>query len=209
MRQPGRMSVRCGGLRLLPVLLAGVLLARVLLLPAGSAAAASGSAAAASGSRPAAVRPGLAAADLLSDTSYTAPVAVPLRVLRPFQPPPTPYSAGHRGVDLGTPPHGEVLAAGAGRVTFAGMVAGRGVVVIAHADGIRTEYEPVRPLVAAGQAVARGQPIGRVSGQHGSCPPGRCLHWGARRGEAYFDPLLLLRPLGPVRLLPWRDDAAR
>jgi murein DD-endopeptidase MepM/ murein hydrolase activator NlpD len=145
----------------------------------------------------------LAAARGPSDTSYTAPTAGPLRVLRPFQPPPTPYSPGHRGVDLGTPLRGEVLAAGAGRVTFAGTVAGRGVVVIAHPDGIHTEYEPVRAFVAAGQAVARGQPIGQVSGQHGVWPPGRCLHWGARRGEVYLDPLLLLRPLGPVRLLPW------
>jgi murein DD-endopeptidase MepM/ murein hydrolase activator NlpD len=178
------------------VLVAGVLVAGVLLLPAGSAAALTRA-------RPAAVQPGLAAADAASDASFTAPMAGPLQVLRPFEPPPTPYSAGHRGVDLRTPLGGEVLAAGAGRVTFVGMVAGRGVVVIAHADGIRTEYEPVRPLIAAGQAVARGQPLGRVLGQHGAWPPGRCLHWGARRGEVYFDPLLLLLPLGPVRLLPW------
>jgi murein DD-endopeptidase MepM/ murein hydrolase activator NlpD len=138
-----------------------------------------------------------------SDMSYMAPIAGPLRVLRPFQPPPTPYSAGHRGVDLAAPLRAEVLAAGAGQVTFAGTIAGRGVVVIAHPDGIRTEYEPVRALVAVGQVVARRQPIGQVSGQHGAWPPGRCLHWGARRGEVYLDPLLLLRPLGPVRLLPW------
>jgi murein DD-endopeptidase MepM/ murein hydrolase activator NlpD len=185
------MTVRCGA-RLLLALLAGV-----LSVPAGSAAAVTQE-------RPAAVRPGLAAAHVAPGASYAAPIAGPLHVLRPFEPPPTPYSAGHRGVDLRAPLRGLVLAAGAGQVTFAGMVAGRGVVVIAHADGIRTEYEPVRPLVAAGQAVARGQPIGRVSGQHGGWPPGQCLHWGARRGEVYFDPLLLLRPLGPVRLLPWR-----
>jgi murein DD-endopeptidase MepM/ murein hydrolase activator NlpD len=189
-REPDRMTVRCGG-RALRLVLAGV-----LLLPAGSAAAVTGPRPAAAQSRP-------AAAPAASDTSYTAPIAGPLRVLRPFQPPPTPYSAGHRGLDLEAPLHAEVLAAGAGQVTFAGMVAGRGVVVIAHPDGIRTEYEPVRALVAPGQAVARGQPIARVSGQHGAWPPGRCLHWGARRGEVYLDPLLLLRPLGPVRLLPW------
>ncbi len=88
-------------------------------------------------------------------------------------------------------------------MTFAGQVAGRGLVVIAHADGVRTEYEPVRPLVPAGSAVAAGEPIGVVHGKHGRCQVDRCLHWGARRGEAYFDPMLLLRPLGPVRLLPW------
>jgi murein DD-endopeptidase MepM/ murein hydrolase activator NlpD len=187
-RQPGRMTVRYGG-RVLRLLLAGV-----LLLPAASAAAVTRT-------RPVATQ-GLAAR-AASDRSYTAPIAGPLRLLRPFEPPPTPYAAGHRGVDLGTALGAEVLAAASGRVTFAGSVAGRGVVVIAHPDGIHTEYEPVHAWVAAGQAVARGQPIGRVSGQHGAWPPGRCLHWGARRGDVYLDPLLLLHRLGPVRLLPW------
>lgn len=134
---------------------------------------------------------------------YTPPIAGPLHVLRPFEPPPTPYAAGHRGVDLAAPLGGAVLAAADGRITFAGRVAGRGVVVIMHPDGIRTEYEPVTPLVAAGQVVVRGQPVARLSGQHDRWPPGRCLHWGARRGDTYLDPMLLLRPLGPVRLLPW------
>ena len=137
-----------------------------------------------------------------SPSRYSAPVT-PVHVLRRFQPPPTPYSAGHRGVDLATPAGGLVRAAGAGRVSFAGPVAGRGVVVIAHPDGVRSEYEPITPTVRAGAAVARGQPIGHVRGAHGSCPVDRCLHWGARRDGVYFDPLTLLQALGPVRLLPW------
>jgi murein DD-endopeptidase MepM/ murein hydrolase activator NlpD len=133
---------------------------------------------------------------------YSPPVQ-PVRVVRAFEPPPGPYAAGHRGVDLATVPGERVSAAAAGTVAFAGTVAGRGLVVVAHADGIRTEYEPITPLVRAGQVVARGQPVGRVAGTHGACPPGGCLHWGARRGDRYLDPLALLRPLGPVRLLPW------
>jgi murein DD-endopeptidase MepM/ murein hydrolase activator NlpD len=134
--------------------------------------------------------------------SYSPPVT-PIDVLRRFEPPPSPYAAGHRGVDLATTAGAVIDAAGAGRVSFAGQVAGRGVVVIVHADGVSTEYEPVTPTVGAGAVVARGQPIGRVHGAHGSFPTDRCLHWGARRDGAYFDPLTLLRPLGPVRLLPW------
>jgi murein DD-endopeptidase MepM/ murein hydrolase activator NlpD len=140
----------------------------------------------------------------LADARYRAPLPGPIVVLRRFEPPPTPYSPGHRGVDLGASRASLVLAASAGRVSFAGRVAGRGVVVIAHGDGIRTEYEPVLPLVSAGQVVTGGQPIGRVHGTHDGQPPDRCLHWGARRGSDYIDPLLMLRPLGPVRLLPWR-----
>jgi murein DD-endopeptidase MepM/ murein hydrolase activator NlpD len=138
-----------------------------------------------------------------SALGYRAPLAGQLQVLRPFEPPPTPYAAGHRGVDLDAPAAAWVLAAGAGRVTFAGQVAGRGVVVIAHPDGVRTEYEPVAPSVTPGQAIAQGERIGRLDGQHDQWPPGRSLHWGARRGAQYLDPLDLLHPLGPVRLLPW------
>lgn len=135
---------------------------------------------------------------------YSAPLPTPLRVVRGFEPPPSPFAAGHRGVDLAANPGDLVLAAASGRVTFAGPVAGRGVVVLQHPDGVSTEYEPVHPLVPAGQVVARGEPVGRLHGRHGTCPIDRCLHWGARRTGGYFDPTTLLRPLGPVRLLPWR-----
>ncbi len=100
-----------------------------------------------------------------------------------------------------------VLAAGAGTVVFAGQVAGRGVVSVEHAGGLRTTYEPVSPTVTAGDLVARGRPIGTVQAGHPGCPVLACLHWGARRGMDYLDPLRLLM-LGQVRLLPWADPAA-
>jgi murein DD-endopeptidase MepM/ murein hydrolase activator NlpD len=137
--------------------------------------------------------------------AYVAPVAH-VSVVRPFEAPATPFGPGHRGVDLATRPGEAVHAAGAGVVSFAGSVAGRGVVVVQHPDGVSTEYEPLAPAVARGQRVRTGAVIGHVQGRHGSCAPGGCLHWGARRGGEYFDALLLLRPLGPVRLLPWRPD---
>jgi murein DD-endopeptidase MepM/ murein hydrolase activator NlpD len=98
-----------------------------------------------------------------------------------------------------------VRAAGDGVVRFAGRVAARRVLVIAHPDGISTEYEPVRPLVPTGTAVRRGQVIAVIAGRHGGCA-GSCLHWGAKHGGSYLDPLGLLRPLGPVALLPWPRD---
>lgn len=129
-------------------------------------------------------------------------------VSRPFQPPPTPYAAGHRGVDLPGFPGGAVLSAGAGVVAFAGLVAGRPVVSVEHAGGLRTTYEPVQPLVAAGQLVARGSPVGLLVGGHPGCPAEACLHWGLRRGKAYLDPQLVLGP-PRVRLLPWGWSAVR
>ena len=131
------------------------------------------------------------------------PLAGTPAVTRPFQPPPTPYAAGHRGVDLAGAGGAPVLAAGAGTVAFAGMVAGRPVVSVDHPSGLRTTYEPVQPGVAAGQPVSRGSPLGLLLAGHDGCPAGACLHWGLRRGDTYLDPLSLLRP-PRVRLLPWR-----
>lgn len=137
--------------------------------------------------------------------TYVTPVPAPVRVVRPFDQPSSPYGPGHRGVDLATQPGETIRAAADATVQFAGSVAGRGVVVLAHPDGVTTEYEPVRPSVRVGEPVARGQPIAVIDGSHGRCAPDGCLHWGARRAGEYFDPLSLLRPLGPVRLLPWTD----
>lgn len=129
------------------------------------------------------------------------PLAGDLAVTRPFDRLPHPYAAGHRGADLQGPPHDPVLAAGNGVVVFAGMVAGRPVVSIDHAGGLRTTYEPVDPSVRAGQHLARGSPIGSLASGHAGCPVTACLHWGLRRDETYLDPLTLLRP-PRVRLLP-------
>lgn len=133
--------------------------------------------------------------------AYRLPLAGSPGMLVAFRAPKTVYGAGHRGVDLAAVRGTGVLAAGAAIVRFAGPVAGRGVIVLRHPDGTATEYEPVSSSVRIGQAVAAGQEIGSVSGAHSACAPATCLHWGARRGGAYFDPMLLLRPLGVVRLL--------
>lgn len=126
-------------------------------------------------------------------------------MVRPFRAPPTPWSPGHRGVDLGAGVGQPVLTTGDGVVAFAGSVAGRGVVTVGHAGGLRTTYEPVAPAVRAGQAVVRGQRIGVLSSARGHCAPSGCLHWGLRRGTDYLDPLQLLVPAEPPVLKPLWD----
>jgi murein DD-endopeptidase MepM/ murein hydrolase activator NlpD len=134
--------------------------------------------------------------------AWAWPLAGTPVVVRPFQPPVTRFGPGHRGVDLAGTPGATVLAAGPGVVSFAGYVAGVGVVSISHAGGLRTTYEPVAPSVVAGTTVTLAEPIGRLLSGHGDCGPGRwCLHWGLLQRGVYRDPLTLVRR-GPVRLLP-------
>lgn len=133
-------------------------------------------------------------------------------VVRGFHPPAFRYGPGHRGVDLATVAGAPVLAAGAGTVVFAGMVAGHGVVSVSHEGDLRTTYEPVSATVVAGQRVAKGERIGTAQPGHDGCPVPVCLHWGAFRSSAvvsdpgdfereYVDPLRLLAG-ARVRLLP-------
>jgi murein DD-endopeptidase MepM/ murein hydrolase activator NlpD len=127
-------------------------------------------------------------------------------VVRRFDPPDRPYGPGHRGVDLAAGPGTPVLAAGPGVIGYAGVLAGRGVLTVLHAGGLRTTYEPVRPTVTVGTRVAAGAVVGRLAAGHVGCPRAACLHWGLRRGDTYLDPLSLISA-GPVRLLPLSGTA--
>lgn len=126
-------------------------------------------------------------------------------VLRTFAAPSPDWNRGHRGVDLAGSPGQVVHAAAAGTVVFAGMLADRQVVSIAHPGGLRTSYEPVQPGVRAGQVVAAGTALGELMAGHPGCGVSACLHWGAMWGSAsraeYVDPLGLVVTT-PVRLKP-------
>lgn len=130
-------------------------------------------------------------------------------VLHGWEPPPTPWAAGHRGVDLAASDGSIVKAATPGQVAFAGTVAGRGVLTIEVSRSghppLRTTYEPVRATSHEGQHVTAGQPVGVLEGGPYHCRA-PCLHWGLRRGSTYLNPLSLLPPTalrnGHSRLLP-------
>jgi murein DD-endopeptidase MepM/ murein hydrolase activator NlpD len=126
-------------------------------------------------------------------------------VLRMFDAPSPNWNRGHRGVDLAGTPGQPVYAAAAGTVVFAGELAGRTLVSVAHPGGLRTSYEPVQPSVRVGQLVDAGAVIGRLAAGHDGCAAAACLHWGAMWGAAsradYIDPLGLLAST-PIRLKP-------
>ncbi|CAM5679024.1 M23 family metallopeptidase [Streptomyces violaceorubidus] len=136
------------------------------------------------------------------------PVGTRPTVLRGWEPPATPYGPGHRGVDLAADGGAPVRTVAAGRVSFAGPVAGRGVVSVeltgTGEPPLRTTYAPVRATVRKGDQVAAGEPLGTVEPTGAHCTA--CLHWGLLRGEVYLNPLSLLPPwllnAGPSRLLP-------
>ena len=126
-------------------------------------------------------------------------------VVRGFDAPSPNWNPGHRGVDLAGRPGQPVYAAGGATVVFAGLLAGRPVVSLAHPGGLHTSYEPVRAAVHVGQLVTARTVIGELLAGHPGCPVAACLHWGAMWGPAsgadYVDPLGLLKAT-PVRLKP-------
>ncbi len=139
--------------------------------------------------------------DRLADSvsvDYHWPSGSEVPVLRRFKVGRANWNAGHRGVDLALAAGNSVRAAADGVVVYSGKLNDRELVSIEHADGIRTTYEPIIPMVKRGARVSQGDVIGEVEGTH--CAPFSCLHWGAKRNSAdYLDPLSLLRA-APIRL---------
>lgn len=85
-----------------------------------------------------------------------------------------------------------MLAPTDGVVTFVGVVAGRGVLVVEHAGGLRSTFEPVDAVLPFGAVVRGGDPLATVATAAGHCAPTTCLHWGVLRESAYLDPLAFL-----------------
>jgi len=131
------------------------------------------------------------------------PVAGP--VLRGFDPPSTPFGAGHRGIDIAAPIGTPVLAPAPGVVAFAGAVAGHLFITVDHGGGLSSTYSWVSAiLVRKGDAVARGSVVGLTGTGHPGVEPPH-LHFGVRLGGEYVDPLAFLAPpslVGLIRLAP-------
>ena len=126
--------------------------------------------------------------------AFVPPVDAPVH--DPFRVPDGPYAAGNRGIEYDTAPGTPVVAPADGRVAFAGWVAGTRHVTVLHRDGVRTTASYLAEVaVVVGQEVRQGDLLGTTSGR---------LHFGARRGDAYFDPATLFsaEPV-VVRLVPF------
>ena len=116
-----------------------------------------------------------------------------------FDPPDSPYGAGHRGVDLAGAPGQPVRTALPGTVTYAGPLAGRGVVVVDH-GATRTTYEPVAASVSVGDVLAAGDRIGS--------PPARRARTASRVPACTGAGSAATTYLDPLRLVGRRPGAA-
>ncbi len=152
-----------------------------------------------------------AAPAVADDVRLDWPLRPPPAVARGFDAPSPDWNPGHRGVDLPGTPGQPVYAAGPATVVFAGLLAGRPVVSLAHPGGLRTSYEPVRAAVRVGQRVTAGTVIGELVAGHAGCPVrgvlalgsdvgsgiGRPLRRSAGPAEVHADPPQATEPLGP------------
>ena len=129
--------------------------------------------------------------------TWTWPVVGP--VVRPFDPPDSPFGSGHRGIDIAASVGTPVVAAADGVVTFSGPVGGRLFLTIDHGGGLESTYSFLDAVVARrGSVVTQGQVVARSgTGHAGSVVPH--LHFGVRLLDVYVDPLDYL---GPVEV--WR-----
>ena len=131
--------------------------------------------------------------------SYAWPVVGP--VIRGFEPPSGPFSAGHRGIDIAVPFGTPIRAPNDGIVSFAGWIGGALYLSIDHPDGVRTTYSWLSAVaVHKGQSVQRGDLIASTGHGHPEVPTPH-LHFGARIGSDYIDPMFLLEGADLVDLI--------
>lgn len=160
------------------------------------------------------VRPEAPAAVVAPPAARPAPAAVLRPSLRlppqaPAPPPPPPptgrlawptrgvittsYAGWHPGIDIAAPLGTPIGAADGGSVVFAGWDStGYGYrVVLNHGNGYSTTYSHLAVIgVRAGDAVAKGQPVGKMGSTGRSTGPH--LHFEILRNGSFVNPLWML-----------------
>lgn len=136
-------------------------------------------------------------------TNWFTPVPG-LQILTPFDKPDKNWLAGHRGIDVAALPGEPIRSPAAGRVRFAGSVAGKPTVSV-EADGYVVSFEGVSAAVKKGDQVFAGFHLGTVA-TPSHCAEG-CVHvgvWKAQEAKNYLDPAPFFS-VEASRLLPEGD----
>jgi murein DD-endopeptidase MepM/ murein hydrolase activator NlpD len=129
------------------------------------------------------------------------PVTGPL--VRGFDARAGPYGPGHRGIDIAAPAGTLVRAPTAGRVVFAGPVAGTNWVTLMAAPGVLVTLGPLLDPVATATRVRSKAPVGRLGPGHPAAPAASvALHLSVRVDGVYVDPLVYLVDRPRPRLVP-------
>jgi murein DD-endopeptidase MepM/ murein hydrolase activator NlpD len=125
-------------------------------------------------------------------------------IVNQYESPLTPYSSGHRGIDIEAQINHEILSPATGTLSFVGKVGFRNLVTISFGDK-KTSLEPVCSELPTGTTVTQGEVIGTLCqpdpNYQWHCPQ-TCLHFGIRNTDGYFSPLALIGGLAPSRLVP-------
>ncbi|MHB8966567.1 MAG: murein hydrolase activator EnvC family protein [Coriobacteriia bacterium] len=106
----------------------------------------------------------------------------------------------HSGLDIGAVAGETVVAAAAGRVTFAGAVPADGggrayAVTVETADLSRVTLSPLESVsVSAGESVVAGDEVGTLAALGDSSTVASHVHLSVRVGDIYVDPEPLLTP---------------
>lgn len=130
-------------------------------------------------------------------------------IKRQFEKPPSPWLAGHRGIDIHIEPEQPVYAPAKGSIRYAGIIAGMPTVSLLHTNGLVSSYQPVQldPALRIGDTINQHDRIGTVTealtdAKH--CE--QCLHWGVfkpTQPPQYRNPVQLVHPqtivLKPMR----------
>lgn len=129
-------------------------------------------------------------------------------VIDAFDPPDTPFGAGHRGIDIAAPVGTVIVAPETAKVAFAGKVGGQLFVTLDHGGGLESTYSWLAStLVRKNDLVARGQPIATTGVGHPGKTPAH-LHLGVKLFDVYQDPMDYLGPMSVsafIRLAPDRS----